>query len=148
MAKAKKKTATKKPAAKKPAAKKPAAKKTPKSPSLRSLRSVIYQVEDLAKAKLFYTAAIGTEPYFDQPFYVGFAVGDHELGLDPDCGTLKPGPGGGIAYWKVDDIHATWTHLLSIGGTATSPPRDVGGGMLVAIVADPFGNPVGLIEEP
>jgi hypothetical protein len=25
---------------------------------------------------------LGQEPYFDQPFYVGFNVGGYELGLD------------------------------------------------------------------
>jgi predicted enzyme related to lactoylglutathione lyase len=141
-----------KPAAAKPAATKPAATtaaaKVPKSPSLRSIRSAIYQVDDLAKAKAFYAAALGREPYFDQPFYVGFNVDGQELGLDPDVSKLKSGPGGSIAFWRIDDIHATWTHLLAIGGTATSPPHDVGGGMLMAIVSDPFGNLVGLIEEP
>ena len=134
--------------AKPPAAAKPAAAKVPKSPSLRSIRSAIYQVDDLAKAKAFYAAALGREPYFDQPFYVGFNVDGQELGLDPDVSKFKSGPGGSIAFWRIDDIHATWTHLLAIGGTATSPPHDVGGGMLMAIVSDPFGNFVGLIEEP
>lgn len=142
-----KKPVPKKPA-KKAAAKQPPAPKALKSPSLRSIRSVIFQVDDLAKAKLFYAAALGCEPYFDEPFYVGYNIEGQELGLHPDVSTLKPGPGGAVAYWRVDDIHASWTHILSIGATAIEPPRDVGGGILTAIVADPFGNLVGLIEQP
>ncbi len=50
----------------------------------QGLRTVIYAASDLQKAKEWYTQALGKEPYFDQPFYVGFNVGGYELGLDPD----------------------------------------------------------------
>jgi predicted enzyme related to lactoylglutathione lyase len=116
--------------------------------TLRSLRSTIYKVDDLAKAKAFYTAALGREPYFDEPFYVGFQVDGQELGLDPDVSTQKPGPGGAVAYWRVDDIAAACALLQGHGGAAVEPPHEVGGGIQVAIVADVCGNLVGLIQTP
>jgi hypothetical protein len=48
------------------------------------LRTAIYHAADRAKAKSWYSKILGIEPYFDQPFYVGFNVGGYELGLDPD----------------------------------------------------------------
>lgn len=49
---------------------------------LRGLRTVIYKVPDLARAKTWYGSTFGIAPYFDEPFYVGFNVGGFELGLD------------------------------------------------------------------
>jgi len=117
-------------------------------PVLRGIRSVIVQVDDLEKAKTFYSAALGRVPYFDQPFYAGYDIDGQELGLHPDTSKIKPGAGGAIAYWKVDDIAASWDHLLALGGSAVEAPHDVGGDIQTAIVADPFGNLVGLIQLP
>src|SRR2546426_7717980 len=61
------------------------------------LRTVIYHVPDLPRAKQWYSAAFGVKPYFDEPFYVGFNIGGFELGLDPDIEGVKPGPGGTVA---------------------------------------------------
>ena len=38
------------------------------------LRTTIYKVDDLAKAKEWYAKAFETQPYFDEPFYVGFNI--------------------------------------------------------------------------
>ena len=157
-----KKPAAKKPAAKKPAGKKPAGKKREASmglsmggemghtallPVLTGIRSVIYKVSDLAAAKKFYQSAVGKPPYFDEPYYVGFDVGGQELGLDPDVSTMKPGPGGAVSFWQVVDIFAVFDRLTGdLGATAVDEPHDVGGGIKVGVVADPFGNLVGLIQ--
>lgn len=115
-------------------------------PVLRGVRSVIFQVDDLEKAKTFYSAALGRVPYFDQPFYVGYNVDGQELGLDPDVSKSRPGAGGAVAYWKVDSITESWDFMLSLGGQAVSAPHAVGGEIQMATVADPFGNLVGLIQ--
>jgi catechol 2,3-dioxygenase-like lactoylglutathione lyase family enzyme len=39
------------------------------------LRTVIYPARDLAASRAWFTRLLGIEPYFDEPFYVGFAVG-------------------------------------------------------------------------
>ncbi len=115
-------------------------------PVLRSVRSVIVQVDDLEKAKTFYSAALGRTPYFDQPFYAGYDVDGQELGLHPDVSKVKAGAGGAIAYWKVDDIAQSWEFLLSLGASEIEAPHDVGGDIKTAIIADPFGNLIGLIQ--
>lgn len=115
---------------------------------LTGLKSVIYFVGDLAVAKGWYTAAFGVEPYFDEPFYVGYQVGASELGLDPDLSAGSPGPGGSVAYWGVENLEAAIARIAQLGSEVIEPVRDVGGGVRLAIVADPFGNSVGLIQNP
>ena len=111
------------------------------------LRSAIYPVPDLTAARKWYAEWLGLEPYFDQPFYVGFDVEGFELGLHPDSPTHQPHRGGGVSYWKTPDLDTEWKTLLAQGATELSAPRDVGGGVRVAEVRDPFGNTIGLIEE-
>src|SRR5262245_37736555 len=112
------------------------------------LRTVIYKVPDLRRAKAWYSAAFGVQPYFDQPFYVGFSIGGFELGLDPDSKGVKPGPGGSVAYWGVPNADKAVEQFTRSGATLTSAVQDVGEGIRVATVADPFGNLIGLIENP
>src|SRR5258705_9777890 len=100
------------------------------------------------RAKAWYRALPGVEPYFDQPFYVGFNVGGFELGLHPADAGHPPGPGGAVAYWGVERMTAAWPRALTLGATAVSAPQDVGEGIQVATVKDPFGNLLGLIENP
>lgn len=115
---------------------------------LLGLRTNIYKVTDLAKAKAWYKKMFGIEPYFDEPFYVGFNVGGFELGLDPDVSDQKPGAGGSVTYWGVASMDQTAKELKAAGAKFHSEPRDVGEGIKVASIEDPFGNVVGLIENP
>jgi predicted enzyme related to lactoylglutathione lyase len=109
------------------------------------LRTAIYPVGDLARAKAWYAAALAIEPYFDQPFYVGFAVGGFELGLIPDG---RPGVDGPRPLWGVANAGLAFTRLVELGATSLEPVTDVGGGIKVAAVTDPFGNRFGIIENP
>ena len=61
---------------------------------LQGLRTVIYHVDNIERAKEWYTEFVGYPPYFDQPFYVGFNVGGFELGLDPDMSGVNKGKAG------------------------------------------------------
>ena len=117
-------------------------------PPFLGLRTTIYSVSDLEQAKAWYTRVLGVAPYFDEPFYVGFTVGGFELGLDPDTSEVKPGTGGVVAYWGVPDAGRAWARLMELGAEPASPVREVGGGIKVATVKDPFGNLFGLIENP
>jgi predicted enzyme related to lactoylglutathione lyase len=115
---------------------------------LLGLRTVLYKVSDLAKAKAWYSETFGITPYFDEPFYVGFEVGGYELGLDPDMSHQRPGPGGSVAYWGVRDLAATLKQLEARHVEVISPLQDVGDEIKVATLSDPFGNRIGLIENP
>ena len=111
----------------------------------KKLRTVIYHVADIAAAKTWYIQATGLQPYFDEPFYVGFDINGCELGLDPDTSFASTG-NHTVSYWSVDDINKVAEKLLSIGATLIQPRTNVGGPIHVAIVEDPFGNHIGLIE--
>jgi len=115
---------------------------------LLGLRTVIYKVSDLERAKAWYTETFGVAPYFDESFYVGFNIGGFELGLDPSIAKQGPGPGGELAYWGVRDLKATLADLTSKGVKTRGKLQNVGDGILVASVEDPFGNLIGLIENP
>lgn len=112
---------------------------------LLGLRTVVYPVKDLASAKAWYEKVLSQKPYFDQPFYVGFSVGGFELGLVPD-GT--PGTGGPQPLWGVVNAEAALIDLLRFGAAELEPVTDVGEGIRVAAVKDPFGNRLGIIENP
>lgn len=112
------------------------------------LRTAKYSATDLAVAKAWYIEATGLTPYFDEPFYVGFNIGGFELGITP-ADTAQPDRAeAGIAYWGVTDAHATWARLVSLGATPHEPIQDVGEGILIGSLHDPFGNILGIIENP
>lgn len=114
----------------------------------QGLRTAIYVVDDLERAKAWYADVLGYEPYFDEPFYVGFNIGGFELGLMPSEGESGPGAGGTIVYWGVPDAEAALARLVEAGATERDPVQEVGGGIRTATVLDPFGNVLGVIENP
>jgi uncharacterized protein YndB with AHSA1/START domain/predicted enzyme related to lactoylglutathione lyase len=116
---------------------------------LLGLRTLGFPVDDLAAAKAFYTGALGTPPYFDEPFYVGFDVAGYELGLTPSEGGVDaPGATGGCCYLGTDDVAADAARLEALGARVVTAPHEVGGGIVVATLLDPFGNKLGLIHNP
>jgi len=112
------------------------------------LRTAIYHVDDMEKGKAWYSQVLGIEPYFDESFYVGFNVGGYELGLHPGAGCDATKADGSIAYWGVENAEAAFKRLLELGATRHEEVQDVGGGIKVASVRDPFGNVFGIIENP
>lgn len=115
---------------------------------VQGLGTVIYHVADLDRAKAWYSSAFQRRPYFDEPFYVGFNIAGYELGLDPNQTVTRAGHGGSVAYWRVAEIESAVRHFVAVGATLVAPTQDVGDGIKVASVADPFGNIIGLIENP
>ncbi len=109
------------------------------------LRTVIYPAPDVAASRAWYTALLGIEPYFDQPFYVGYQVAGYELALDPhaDASTAP------ITYWGVANAQSALDALLEAGATPHSDGvQDVGDNIRTATVLDPAGNIIGIIENP
>lgn len=112
---------------------------------IKGLRTAIYPTPDLGQGKAWYREVLQRDPYFDEPFYVGFSVGGSELGLIPD---RTPGLVGVVAYWGVAKAEAELDRLTGLGAKIHEPLTDVGGGIKVAAVLDPFGNIFGIIENP
>jgi predicted enzyme related to lactoylglutathione lyase len=126
---------------------------------LRGLTTVAYQTADLEAAKRWYSQVLGIEPYHNRTEYAEFRIGDyeHELGLIdtqylPDLGgggdQGPAAPGGAIVYWHVDDVPATLERLVELGATVHHPPRDFGEQFVGASVIDPFGNVLGIMQNP
>jgi predicted enzyme related to lactoylglutathione lyase len=111
----------------------------------KKLQTVVYHVSDLQQAKAWYTKITGTKPYFDMPFYVGFNINCCELGLDPDMTGVSSG-NHSFVYWSVDEIENCVTKLIDDGASLVDGVKEVGEGIKVAVVNDPWGNAVGLIE--
>ncbi len=111
------------------------------------LYTAIYHVDDLDRAKAFYTTLLGQEPYFDQPFYVGYNVAGYELGLLPAASSPRKEKGC-VAYWGVENIEAAAGTLAAKGFSLFEPIKDVGGEIKVATFLDADANIVGLIENP
>ena len=109
----------------------------------QGIKTVIYPVKDIAKAKTLFSKLLGVEPYADAAYYVGFRVGDQEIGLDPNG--HKHGMTG---YYHVDDIKESLQILLDAGAEVQQEVKDVGGGKLIAAVKDADGNIIGLSQQP
>jgi predicted enzyme related to lactoylglutathione lyase len=109
------------------------------------IRTIIYPVKDAGQAKGLFSKLLGSEPYVDQPYYVGFRVGEQEIGLLPNghaTGMKEP-----LGYFHVDDIKKTLEALEKEGAQIQQPVKDVGAGRLVASVKDADGNPIGLLQS-
>ena len=111
------------------------------------LRTTIYNVEDLNAAKEWYSKAFDTNPYFNEPFYVGFNISGYELGLLPQENAISKGENV-LSYWGVDDIQKAFQNLLDLGATEFEKPNNVGGDIMVAAVKDPWQNIIGIIFNP
>ena len=108
------------------------------------LKTVVYPVKDLKKAKAVYGALLGVQPVLDQPYYVGFEVEGQHVGLDPNG--HANGMTGPVSYWHVGDIRKSLKTLVAAGAQIQQDAKGVGGGRLIASVRDADGNVVGLIQ--
>jgi predicted enzyme related to lactoylglutathione lyase len=106
------------------------------------IRTVIYPVSDLARAKELLTVLTGGEPVLDAPYYVQFDVDGQNIGLDPHG--HRHGQAGPVAYWHVDDVAKSLAALVEAGAEVVQEPTDVGGGMRIALARDADGNLIGL----
>jgi catechol 2,3-dioxygenase-like lactoylglutathione lyase family enzyme len=120
----------------------------PHAAAFLGLRTAKYSATDLAAARDWYRRVLGIDPYFDEPFYVGFNVGGYELGIVPDSAAARERPESGVAYWGVTSADSAHARLLELGATPFEAVEDVGEGIRVGAVRDPFGNILGVIENP
>ena len=116
------------------------------STTTEGIKIVLHPVSDLAAAKAVYTALLGMPPQSDSPYYVGFEAAGQQIGLVPNGGPQSmTSP---VAYWHVADLEAKLAEVTDAGATVKEPPRDVGGGRLVATFTDLDGNVLGLFQDP
>lgn len=108
---------------------------------MQNIRLIVYPVRNIEKAKAFYGKFLNAEPYVASPYYVGYKIGELEVGLDPNS---KMGP---IAYTDVKDIKSSIQALLKVGAQVVQDVKEVGGGLLIAQIKDADGNVVGLRQQ-
>jgi predicted enzyme related to lactoylglutathione lyase len=80
---------------------------------------------------------LGVEPYVDSTYYVGYKLGNLEVGLDPNGKAV-------ICYIDVIDIKSSLQTLVDAGAVIQQDIKEVGGGLLIAQVKDANGNVLGL----
>jgi predicted enzyme related to lactoylglutathione lyase len=110
------------------------------------LNTVLYPVKDVDQAKATFSALFGTEPHVDSPYYVGYQVDGHEIGLVPNG--HDQGMTGSETYYDVEDINATLEALKAAGAVVVQEPTDVAAGLLVAKLRDADGNLIGVKQPP
>lgn len=115
--------------------------------TMLGLRTVAYEVKDFDGAVDWYTEAFGIKPYVSTPQYVGFNIRGFELGLLPANSSSSRG-NNVRAYWGVEDVDKEYKRLIGLGANEHSPVMDVGGGIRLGTVEDPFGNLLGIIFNP
>lgn len=112
------------------------------------LRTIVQFVDDLEAAKKWYEKVFQSQPYFDEPYYVGFNIGGYELGLHPAEDKKLVQGNTTVIYWGVENIEEQFQFFLDNSATAHQAPNNVGGEIVVAEVKDPWGNLIGLIYNP
>jgi predicted enzyme related to lactoylglutathione lyase/uncharacterized damage-inducible protein DinB len=123
-------------------------------PFTTGVATVRLHAADLPAATQWYADLLGAAPYFVRDEYVEWRVGphDHELGIldlkHAPGGSAQHEQGGSVTYWQVDDVDATLADLLARGATVHEDARDLGGGYRGAVVIDPFGNALGIMQRP
>ncbi len=124
---------------------------------LRGLATVTLLAADVTAAARWYAGVLGVEPYFARPVggppaYVEFRIGDDEdeLGImDARYATWAAGePAGVVVHWHVDDLPAVVRRLGDAGAAVVQEPTVRGEGWVTAVVADPFGNLLGVMTNP
>lgn len=109
------------------------------------LRTTIYPAPDLAASVAEFAAILGIEPYFNEPFYVGFEVGGFELGLDPNA----PVDRGPVTYWGVANADAAVAELVANGAEIVDPVSEPGDGIRIGCVRLASTDVIfGVIENP
>ena len=105
------------------------------------IKLIVFPVKDLTQAKTLFNTFLGVEPYADTPYYVGYKVGDLEVGLDPNSQDI-------VSYTEVKDIEGSLKELEAAGAQVHMQPKNVGGGLQIAQVKDVGGNVLGLRQQP
>ena len=121
--------------------------------TLRGMATISFFATDLEAAKKWYSELLGIDPYFIRDGYIEFRIGDymHELGIIDSKympKVAKPGPGGAVVFWHVDDITAMLEKLKAMGAKEYEALTKREAGFVTASVVDPFGNILGIMHNP
>jgi methylmalonyl-CoA/ethylmalonyl-CoA epimerase len=106
-------------------------------------------VTDLARARDFYLNTLGMRFLFDAGTMTFFQCGDIRLLIGTEENSTPRG--GTIVYFKLDDIHAVFAHLISRGVEVVRSPELVAKmpdhDLWIGFLKDPDGNILGVMSE-
>jgi len=88
---------------------------------------IVYPVKDIEKSKKCFNQFLGTEPYMENERYVGYKVGDREVGLDPNSTEV-------VSYIDVEDIEVSLQLMRNVGAKVVKDMWNIGGGLYIAQV--------------
>lgn len=108
------------------------------------IKTILFPTSDIDATKRLFTQLLGMEPFVDEPYYVGFQVGDVQVGIDPTGGDR--GMTGATPFFQVDDIRVAVDELRASGADLVEDVRAVGGGMQVAMLSDAEGSMIGIAQ--
>jgi predicted enzyme related to lactoylglutathione lyase len=109
---------------------------------LRKIDCVMLKVGNLATATGFYASEFGLVPRWRDEHSVGLGLPESDAEVVLHTMDLPPGR---HVYFLVDDVVAAVAEAAQEGCAVLTPPFDVATGKC-AIIADPFGNDLGLID--
>lgn len=108
----------------------------------KGVKIVLYPAKDITQAKTMFQKFLGVDPYSDESYYVGFKVGDQDIGLVPN------NPEGGMTvFYDVDDIKKSLQILIDAGAEIIQEIKNIGGERLIASVKDKDNNIIGLVQN-
>ena len=125
---------------------------------LRGLTTVSFYADDIDAAREWYSKLLGIQPYFVRPevgpaAYIEYRIGDyeHELGIidrsySPHASVTEPA--GAVVFWHVDDVEDAVAKLIALGAKEHEPIIIREAGFVTASVVDPFGNILGVMQNP
>ena len=71
----------------------------------KGIETILYPVNDLNQTKKLFNQLLETTPIVDQPYYVGYRIGNQDIGLVPNgSGQSLAGP---LAFYTVSDIRVS-----------------------------------------
>ena len=116
---------------------------------LDRIGQIAVTVSDLARAKDFYQNTLGMRHLFDAGAMSFFQCGEIRLLIGASDKPVQAG--GTIVYFRVAEIHAACAALEDRGANFTHKPHLVAKmpdhDLWMAFLADPDGNPIGLMCE-
>jgi len=104
------------------------------------VRAVVYAVPPGGEAAAWYAQLFGNKAPKPLSGDAGFTVGSAEVDLDSHAAVRT------LAVWEVENIDAAFSRLLSLGATPVTGIQELGDARL-AVVRDPFGNLLGVMES-
>lgn len=127
--------------------------------SLRGFATLNIWAEDVAAAEAWYAEFLGQDAYFHRNgpdgkvAYAEFRIGDYQAELGIIDRRWAPAgaptePGGAIMHWHVDDLEGTFARLLELGAKEHQPITAHSEDFRTASVVDPFGNVLGVMNNP